>query len=262
MADKVFGITELLENILMRLPTKDLLFAQKVCKQWQHVIASSTPIQKALFFAPGTVINTALDAVRSCKPLFDAEWYTGWATDALRKEGLTGWFPETGVAINPLLCDYEPFRPPTNGRGGTFTFATSAIKAAASGSCYKMLITQPSIDLVARPLSEHRLHSRCGLKAGRTFAGFMESVNSMLAHEGGKREKLEMWMQHYKEPPFGGSDLDKSAEYCCRTGAEEAAGISYVWKPGKFGGGRVRVVEEQKPKESECAADALGNEKK
>ncbi|KAK5677249.1 hypothetical protein LTS10_010438 [Elasticomyces elasticus] len=51
---KVFGITELLENILLHLPLIDLLFSQRVCKTWHNVVSGSSKIQKALFFTPGT----------------------------------------------------------------------------------------------------------------------------------------------------------------------------------------------------------------
>ncbi|KAF2110957.1 hypothetical protein BDV96DRAFT_650561 [Lophiotrema nucula] len=48
--DEVFEIYELLELILLRLPTRDLLFAQRVCHRWQSVISTSQRIQRALHF--------------------------------------------------------------------------------------------------------------------------------------------------------------------------------------------------------------------
>ncbi len=45
-----FDTNELLETILFQLPTKDLLFAQKVCRHWRGVITCSTKLQQALFF--------------------------------------------------------------------------------------------------------------------------------------------------------------------------------------------------------------------
>ncbi|KAK5699477.1 hypothetical protein LTR97_005605 [Elasticomyces elasticus] len=47
---QVLDLPELLENILIQLPIRDLLFAQKVCKDWQQAIAASPKIQEALFF--------------------------------------------------------------------------------------------------------------------------------------------------------------------------------------------------------------------
>ena len=49
---KVFSTFELLESILFVLSTKDLLFAQKVCKQWQAIIGNSVKLQQALFLKP------------------------------------------------------------------------------------------------------------------------------------------------------------------------------------------------------------------
>ena len=54
MADSVFAVPELLECVLLQLPTRNLLHAQKVCKQWRHVITTSPSIQKALFLRAGT----------------------------------------------------------------------------------------------------------------------------------------------------------------------------------------------------------------
>ena len=44
--------TELQENTLHFLPTKDLLFAQKVCRRWNEVINSSKKLQQDLFLIP------------------------------------------------------------------------------------------------------------------------------------------------------------------------------------------------------------------
>ncbi|KAK5677258.1 hypothetical protein LTS10_010447 [Elasticomyces elasticus] len=55
MASQALAIPELLENILLRLHTRDLLFAQKVCKTWKQVMENSPNIQRALFFKPGTI---------------------------------------------------------------------------------------------------------------------------------------------------------------------------------------------------------------
>lgn len=48
----VFCTTELLDDILLQLTMKDLLFAQRVCRRWRDVIQQSKPLQKALFFLP------------------------------------------------------------------------------------------------------------------------------------------------------------------------------------------------------------------
>ncbi|KAK4965373.1 hypothetical protein LTR42_012129 [Elasticomyces elasticus] len=52
-AQQVLDLPELLESILLILPMRDLLLAQRVSKTFQQVILSSPHIQRALFFAPG-----------------------------------------------------------------------------------------------------------------------------------------------------------------------------------------------------------------
>lgn len=49
-AMQVFDTYELLEMILYELPTRDVVFAQKVSKQFKSVIENSTKLQRALFF--------------------------------------------------------------------------------------------------------------------------------------------------------------------------------------------------------------------
>ncbi|KAK3691903.1 hypothetical protein LTR37_018334 [Vermiconidia calcicola] len=49
---RVLDTVELLEHILYKLPMRDLLLSQRVCKQWQAVIKASKKLQCALFFEP------------------------------------------------------------------------------------------------------------------------------------------------------------------------------------------------------------------
>lgn len=49
---KVFGLYELVENILYQLPEKDLLLAQRINKTCRDVISLSIPIRKKLFLLP------------------------------------------------------------------------------------------------------------------------------------------------------------------------------------------------------------------
>lgn len=48
----VLAIPELFEAVLLQLPAKDLLLAQRVSKAWQEMINTSIQIQRALFFKP------------------------------------------------------------------------------------------------------------------------------------------------------------------------------------------------------------------
>ena len=49
---RTLGITELLEAILVQLPMKDLLLAQRVNKDWQATIVTSKKLQERLFLRP------------------------------------------------------------------------------------------------------------------------------------------------------------------------------------------------------------------
>jgi len=50
LSNAVFLTTELLENVLHRLPMRDLLLAQRVCRKWRSVITENTEMQPDLFF--------------------------------------------------------------------------------------------------------------------------------------------------------------------------------------------------------------------
>ena len=81
--DKVFGVTELLEAVLLQLPMKDLLMAQKINKHCKATIEASDAIQKALFRKAGNADQAGADV-----SLLDHT-----------QHGV-----KTTVAINPLLC--------------------------------------------------------------------------------------------------------------------------------------------------------------
>ena len=47
-AAKVFGVTELLEHILIQLPTKDVLLLRRTCKAWHKTVRGSIALRQAL----------------------------------------------------------------------------------------------------------------------------------------------------------------------------------------------------------------------
>ena len=55
----------MLEKVLLTFRTRDLLFAQRVCRLWKAVTDASPPIQRALFFQPGVAadVSAAADLV-------------------------------------------------------------------------------------------------------------------------------------------------------------------------------------------------------
>lgn len=48
----VLDIPELLEAILLHLPTRDLLLSQGVSRHWKEIVDESIALQRALFFEP------------------------------------------------------------------------------------------------------------------------------------------------------------------------------------------------------------------
>lgn len=52
LSDEVWGITEIAENILVYLPMKDLLLAQRVSSGWRDLIKTSPVLQQQLFMRP------------------------------------------------------------------------------------------------------------------------------------------------------------------------------------------------------------------
>lgn len=56
-------IVELLEQILLHLPMRDVLLAQRVCTRWRSVIIHSNRLQRALYFVPSPIPSG------SCPPL-------------------------------------------------------------------------------------------------------------------------------------------------------------------------------------------------
>ncbi|KAK4947097.1 hypothetical protein LTR10_013868 [Elasticomyces elasticus] len=74
-SDQVFGTTELLEHILIRMPARDVLLSQRVSQQWQAVIKGSLHLQRALLFTgeaadPTEWIEEQLEASDPTKPWF------------------------------------------------------------------------------------------------------------------------------------------------------------------------------------------------
>ncbi|KAF7190714.1 hypothetical protein HII31_07873 [Pseudocercospora fuligena] len=116
------GTSELLENILLHLPMRDLLLDQRVCKTWKACIDSSVKLQRGLFFKPaGNII----------------------AHPRLQEGVVIMWSPKN-LFVNPLLLDAF----------GSFNLARDILHlkskpcsedrfTRSDASWQKMLLTQP-----------------------------------------------------------------------------------------------------------------------
>jgi hypothetical protein len=88
-----FGLPELLEDILLHLPLKDLLLAQGVCKGWRDLIQDSKKARMALYLEPCSTTR-----------LFgDPNTFT-WRETATRNT------PKHKPIINPLLSKQIKYR--------------------------------------------------------------------------------------------------------------------------------------------------------
>ena len=95
-AARVFDTPELLERILLHLPLRDLLLAQRVRGSWRSLIDSSKKAQKALFLEPYSSL-----VVEDCNQL----WYI--------KNDET-----SSLAFSPLLNPFlHPYTDPGHGVG-------------------------------------------------------------------------------------------------------------------------------------------------
>ncbi|KAK3630919.1 hypothetical protein LTR56_017192 [Elasticomyces elasticus] len=120
---QALAVPELLENMLLQLPIRDLLFAQKVCTEWKDVIDTSPSIQRALFLKPGTPADV------------DPKW-TGRDRHLCGHDG-------KAVAPNPLLLARRAVFVPHH------IIRQDVLETEERSSCHCMYITQPPVAIRA-----------------------------------------------------------------------------------------------------------------
>ncbi|KAK0248028.1 hypothetical protein B0A54_01385 [Friedmanniomyces endolithicus] len=203
----VLELPELLEMILLQLPTRDLLFAQAVCKPWRHAITSSIRTRRALFLEPGAASDVHRDVATPTLQQFTSTIAFGNDKDRI--------IPVGDVAVNPLLFELKIFeemhsyRPEDESKDLVFTgywiteAALKALKAFNSShpaSCLTMYLTQPPVALCpwitySVALSHHRSNfaSRMGFSQcptprfpARTFAKAVEWMAWDIVEEAGE----------------------------------------------------------------------------
>lgn len=90
---RTLAISELLEMILLHLDMKTLLLAQRANIQWRNAIATSSKLQKKLFFLPVQSFNEAVSLNMVGNNTVVNVWIRGP--------------PQDIVLPNPLLHDYD-----------------------------------------------------------------------------------------------------------------------------------------------------------
>ncbi|KAK3636508.1 hypothetical protein LTR56_014134 [Elasticomyces elasticus] len=131
---QVLALPELLEHILLHLPMRDLLFAQKVCKEWQQAINSSPSVQKALCFRPGTQADVAGDPRYELDTPLTA---SGFAPNQLL---LRYFMPDNGYDYGEDVSEEEQV--PICDRGEDL-ICVNERHFSAEASCRRMYMTQP-----------------------------------------------------------------------------------------------------------------------
>ncbi|KAK3656833.1 hypothetical protein LTR56_002814 [Elasticomyces elasticus] len=132
MAQQVLHLPELLENILLCLPMKDLLFSQKVCKTWKGAVDTSPHIQEALFYTTDIHERTATSVAKA-----HAHSDNLCCCFACRHKY------QLQVKLNPLFLTY------TKGYGikarnlGNLLYNNSL---HPTSSCHRMLLGKPTRD--------------------------------------------------------------------------------------------------------------------
>ncbi|EME42581.1 hypothetical protein DOTSEDRAFT_81418 [Dothistroma septosporum NZE10] len=161
---RTFNINEILEMVLLKLPTRDLLLSQRVCRTWRNTSVLSTHIRRALFLEPAPCGDISYIDWR----LDDRGYYSSSVCNLHLGEHLRGpdktsppqrypahWGKTRGDAseyrifVNPLLT---PIFPVLSETGVYFEETLEDLSAAVKrpeASWRGMTITQPPINCMA-----------------------------------------------------------------------------------------------------------------
>lgn len=133
--EAVLLTTELLENILLHVPPKDLLLVQRVSRKWRDLIGKSVPLQEKLFFKPAKIApNNYWQWSR--KPGLDCERVDIQAAAKKQFEGFAH-----AVEVNPFLHLTRSTGP--QGVRDTLKLPMHWMAQFEHGSWRKMYLTQP-----------------------------------------------------------------------------------------------------------------------
>ena len=156
-ASKVFNTVELLESILLELPCKDIVLAQRVSKIWQGTVTGSLELQKALYFVPSQLpaIRLLPDGAPPATTLkrFRRKWEISLPPDELTARDISGSIAKGQVTLNPLFTSLF------SKTGDEYRFVynrTNAVADIGDSSWKNMYLTQP-------PCIEIMLHSQRSL---------------------------------------------------------------------------------------------------
>ncbi|KAK5694040.1 hypothetical protein LTR97_009659 [Elasticomyces elasticus] len=172
-AIKALSIPELLEEILLDLSTKEILFAQKVCKTWKQIVDTTPSLQRALFLMPARNTDSSRTGAKSsfsrsvaaghieCVPSFE-DWPL--------------------FLLNPLLVGGSGGCVQT--QGGDIEILSKPLNAGTESSCNRMYLSQPPT-LVKRSEYDLKNGTRCLLgEEGRSGSKTFGDLIAMRARTG------------------------------------------------------------------------------
>ncbi|KAK5117137.1 hypothetical protein LTR85_008905 [Meristemomyces frigidus] len=152
-SNRVFSTTELLEAILLQLPVKHVLLAQRVSKQWCSTVVGSVQLQTALCFRPVRLVSADdlpdghLELAKRCR----APRYASCAAPLVTAyEFLASAKQAEKPVTNPLLTHLlSPTKEATleDRFAATFAFDPLTLKGSyiAAAPWSRMYLTQPPV---------------------------------------------------------------------------------------------------------------------
>ncbi|KAK5732317.1 hypothetical protein LTR17_010631 [Elasticomyces elasticus] len=195
MAQQMLLLPELIENIILHLPMKDLLLSQRVCKTWKAVIDSSPQIQEALFFTARQ--QKQVPALHG----LETDAYIGHACTCR-----TCTATQVPKRLNPLL--FTSIR-----SGGRVNGLDPLVKEPlhAQASCFRMLLSQPPQENVTIGFTIQK-HDKVCLGFGKApQPNKLEGLHLDL-EEGFDREKFDKGEMDVYATFSGSATLGQAAE--------------------------------------------------
>ncbi|KAK5739770.1 hypothetical protein LTR17_005056 [Elasticomyces elasticus] len=194
-AIKVLSIPELLEEILLDLSTREILFAQTVCKTWKQIINTTPSLQRALFLMPA----------RDTEPSHKGAKASFSRSVAAGHIAIPPGFDQDGhlFFLNPLLVDVSGNYMQT--QEGDIEILSKPLNAGTETSCNRMYLSQPPT-IVTR--SKYDLENEMCYSLGQEDWSGSKTFGDLIAmrrfHT--QKEKMAAQVKPKDSPRSGGGD--------------------------------------------------------
>lgn len=157
-ANRVFDVVELLEAILLKIPTQDLLSSQRLSRAFRDTIRSSVHLKRALYLGPCEFdeLDPALHSFGGCTYV-----------NSTAQLGVSRFPGRIELTFNPLLYERVDSTDPSSLKQRGLLRSNILLSSAERLSCDDMYFTQPPWDLscdeladVIDPMSMNDAHGR------------------------------------------------------------------------------------------------------